>query len=56
MRRARSESYEALLKDALTVKAGDIVVEAREARTVLKKRIRVKDGRKRHKRFSFPHG
>jgi hypothetical protein len=34
------ESYEALLKDAFTVKPGDIVVDARAAETLLKKRAK----------------
>ncbi len=34
------ESYDALLKDALTIKPGDIVADERTADTVLKKRIK----------------
>lgn len=34
------ESYEAFIKDALTIKSGDIVADERTADTVLKKRIK----------------
>jgi len=34
------ESYEALLKDAFTVRPGDIVADARTARSVLKRRMK----------------
>ena len=34
------ESYEALLKDAFTVKLGDIVADERSASTVLKRRLK----------------
>lgn len=34
------ESYEALIKDAFTIKPGDIVVDERSAGSVLKKRLK----------------
>ena len=34
------ESYEALLKDAFTIKPGDIVADERRAATVLKRRMK----------------
>ena len=38
--RVPSESYEALLKDAFTVKPGDIVADERTAGSVLRKRAK----------------
>ena len=38
--RVPPESYEALLKDAFTVRPGDIVADARTARSVLKRRMK----------------
>ena len=38
--RVPPQAYEALLKDAFTVKAGDIVADERTADAVLKKRIK----------------
>jgi len=38
--RVPSESYEALLKDAFTVKPGDIVADERTASSVLRKRAK----------------
>ena len=38
--RVPPESYEALLKDAFTVKPGDIVADERSAATVLKRRLK----------------
>ena len=34
------ESYEALLKDAFTIKPGDVVADERSATSVLKKRLK----------------
>ena len=38
--RVPPESYEALIRDALTVKPGDILVDERSADSVLKRRIK----------------
>ena len=38
--RVPPEAYEALLKDAFTIKPGDIVADERSATTVLKKRLK----------------
>ena len=38
--RVSPESYEALLKDAFTVRPGDIVADERRAATVLKRRMK----------------
>ena len=38
--RVPPESYEALLKDAFTVKPGDIVADERTARSVLRRRLK----------------
>ncbi len=38
--RVPPEAYEALLKDAFTIKPGDIVADERTAATVLKKRLK----------------
>ena len=38
--RVSPESYEALLKDAFTIKPGDIVADERRAATVLKRRMK----------------
>ena len=38
--RVPPESYEALLKDAFTVKSGDIVADERSSASVLKKRLK----------------